>query len=336
MDRRWHYIGNNSQINFTGLPPGNYVLKLAQTQGRNIITESIKTLKINILYPFYRTNLAYVIYVLSLVGLVLVIINDYKRKLTEKQKRESEMFAIQKEKELYAFKSELFTDIIHELRSPVTLLQAPLEMAMKDSRDLPRTQKYLSIMSENVKRLSKLISELLQIKRAEAAQYKLQYEEIELRDFFNKRLFVFEPIIRDKRIEFTSNIEPGVSSIEADREALIKIVNNLLDNAFKYGERIVKLNTGLNKINTNRVQIKIASDGPMISLENREKIFEPFFRMNETGKKTGTGILLTLSRTLSIIQNGNLYLEEDNEMNIFVLELPVKRNVFKLAENSTI
>ncbi len=246
------------------------------------------------------------------------------------------MFAIQKEKELYAFKSELFTDIIHELRSPVTLLQAPLEMAMKDSRDLPRTQKYLSIMSENVKRLSKLISELLQIKRAEAAQYKLQYEEIELRDFFNKRLFVFEPIIRDKRIEFTSNIEPGVSSIEADREALIKIVNNLLDNAFKYGERIVKLNTGLNKINTNRVQIKIASDGPMISLENREKIFEPFFRMNETGKKTGTGILLTLSRTLSIIQNGNLYLEEDNEMNIFVLELPVKRNVFKLAENSTI
>ncbi|HRO86122.1 MAG TPA: hypothetical protein PK110_14960, partial [Niabella sp.] len=70
------------------------------------------------MYPFYRTNLAYVIYVLSLVGLVLVIINDYKRKLTEKQKRESEMFAIQKEKELYAFKSELFTDIIHELRSP--------------------------------------------------------------------------------------------------------------------------------------------------------------------------------------------------------------------------
>lgn len=334
LDEDWQFIGNRSQINFTGLSPGKYKLKLALTEGKNIVNESIKTLSITVLYPFYRTNLAYIIYVLLLGGLIFVINNNYKNKLIEKQKIESEHFAIQKEKELYAFKSSFFTDVIHELRSPVTLLQAPLELAMNDSRDLPRTQKYLSMMSENIKRLTTLISELLQIKKAEAAQYKLQYEEIDLKDFINKRLFVFGSIIKEKDINVTLNIETIVTSVEADREALIKIVNNLLDNAFKYCNKNVKVNVGLKKNESKLIQIKIASDGPLIATENREKVFEPFFRMNDSRKIVGTGIGLALSRTLVNLQNGRLFVEDTNEANIFVLELPVKKNIFILAQKN--
>ncbi|MCH5720368.1 ligand-binding sensor domain-containing protein [Niabella hibiscisoli] len=161
LDKDWHYIKGRDNVSFTGLPPGNYTFKVKSTSSNGMWQQNERALRITILGPFYTTIWAYLIYILVLVILILLSFRYYKKRLAQKQKRTTLLYEIQKEKEIYASKTEFFTHVIHEIRAPVTLLKAPLEMAKYDSRDLPRTQKYLTIMEEGVQRAIQLINQLL-------------------------------------------------------------------------------------------------------------------------------------------------------------------------------
>ncbi|SDC84320.1 ligand-binding sensor domain-containing protein [Niabella drilacis] len=324
IDKDWHLVDNSDPlVNFTGLPPGNYVFRVRSGSGRGLWQKNEKLLNITILNPFYKTDIAYGIYLLLLAGLVYWWLRSYKRHLSDKQKRNTQLYEIKKEKELYAAKTAFFTEVIHEIRTPVTLLKAPLEMAMADSRELPRTQRYLAIMEENMQRLSVLINQLLKLKGTESAQFRLQRSSVKLESLLAEIYFVFNPVIKQRRIKFHSAISEAITPFQADKEALTTIITNLLDNAVKYCDHQVIVKADYSKDKDPVLEISIASDGLKIHPEYREKIFKPFYRLKETRQVAGTGIGLALARALANAHNGSLHLESAETLNIFILKLPV-------------
>lgn len=325
IDKDWHLVENSDPlVNFTGLPPGSYVFKVRSGGGDGLWQKNEKRLYIKILNPFYKTGVAYGIYLLLFAGLLYWWLRNYKRRLSDKQKRTTQLYELNKEKELYATKTAFFTEVIHELRTPVTLLKAPLEMAMADSRELPRTQRYLTIMEENMQRLSTLINQLLKLKRTESSQFRLQPTVVKLEALLAEIYFVFDPVIRQRRIKFHSAISETITPFQADKEALTKMITNLLDNAVKYCDHQVIVKADYSKDKDPVLEISIASDGIQILSENREKIFEPFYRLKETRHIAGTGIGLALARSLANAHNGSLHVESTEALNIFILKIPVR------------
>lgn len=194
-------------------------------------------------------------------------------------------------------------------------------MAKIDTEDRPRTQKYLNIMEEGVQRSLNLINELLTLKKTESAQMQIQPERLELTPFLESVYFIFDPVIKQKQFAFKSIIEKGLTHMYADKEALTKIISNLLDNALKYGKSQIILKVQ-RSTDPDKIEISVASDGDLIIPENREKIFEPFARLNPKGNLPGTGIGLALSRSLATLHRGSLVLEVSDSYNIFILTIP--------------
>ncbi|MCH5687938.1 ATP-binding protein [Niabella sp. W65] len=120
---------------------------------------------------------------------------------------------------------------------------------------------------------------------------------------------------------FKSEIDEDLKLVYADREALTKIITNLLDNAIKYGNGIVNL-SAMHDRDTGGVQIRVASNGPLIAPADREKVFETFTRLNPNKNQPGTGIGLALSKSLALLHRGTLQLQAINGLNVFILILP--------------
>ncbi|ULT42164.1 HAMP domain-containing histidine kinase [Niabella defluvii] len=194
-------------------------------------------------------------------------------------------------------------------------------MARNDSKDLPRTQKYLKIMEEGVQRTIQLINQLLTLKKTESAQVQLQLELIKLVPLLESIYFIFDPLMKEKGVVFKSEIDEDLKLVYADREALTKIITNLLDNAIKYGNGIVNL-SAMHDRDTGGVQIRVASNGPLIAPADREKVFETFTRLNPNKNQPGTGIGLALSKSLALLHRGTLQLQAINGLNVFILILP--------------
>ncbi|MEE6187117.1 ligand-binding sensor domain-containing protein [Niabella digestorum] len=321
LDNNWYYIKDKRNVSFIAIKPGKYTFKVKATDNRGIWQDNERVLHITILNPFYATTWAYLTYVVLFFLLTYTSLKYYKRNLAERQKRNKLLYEIQREKEIYASKTEFFTHVIHEIKAPITLLKAPLEMAKIDTEDRPRTQKYLNIMEEGVQRSLNLINELLTLKKTESAQMQIQPERLELTPFLESVYFIFDPVIKQKQFAFKSIIEKGLTHIYADKEALTKIISNLLDNALKYGKSQIILKVQ-RSTDPDKIEISVASDGDLIIPENREKIFEPFARLNPKGNLPGTGIGLALSRSLATLHRGSLVLEVSDSYNIFILTIP--------------
>ncbi|MGE9313759.1 ligand-binding sensor domain-containing protein [Niabella sp. CJ426] len=323
LDDNWNVIKNNRTIYFTGLPPGNYLFKVRSTNSSGIWQNNEKVLKINILPPFWKTTYAYIVYTLLLAGVLLLVVWQYNKRLITKHKRAIQVYEMQKEKEVYASKTIFFNNVVHELRAPVALLKVPLDMAVTDSKQLPRTQKYLNIMGKNVNRLLELINQLLELQKARAAQFEILPSYFPMRPFLDDFYFVFEPSIKDKKIAFDIQIDDNVTHIYGDREALTKIITNLWDNAIKYAQQQVKIQISYTDHTQKELKIAISNDGNLIPSESRETIFEPFARLPKDKKITGSGIGLAMVKTLATLHEGSICLEVTEKFNIFILKLPV-------------
>nr|WP_262920160.1 HAMP domain-containing sensor histidine kinase [Niabella hibiscisoli] len=151
----------------------------------------------------------------------------------------------------------------------------------------------------------------------------MQPEFIELAPLLESIYFIFDPLIKEKGIVFQSEIDKGLTQVYADRDALTKIITNLLDNAIKYGDGRVDLSATHNR-DAHTVQIRVASNGPLIAIEDREKVFETFTRLKQNKNQPGTGIGLALSKSLALLHRGTLQLQAIDGLNVFVLTLPAQ------------
>jgi CheY-like chemotaxis protein len=169
--------------------------------------------------------------------------------------------------------------------------------------------------------LLELTNQLLDFRKTEANGFSLNFVKMNISQFLQERFEEFYPMATFKQISFELQLPNEDFWASVDREAFQKIISNLIDNAVKYAEHkaIVKLSS----IDDSHFSIEVQNDGVLIPEDYRQRIFEPFYRMNNVKNQRGTGIGLALARSLAELHEGTLKVVDSKSRNIFLLELPI-------------
>ncbi|OLY92322.1 Signal transduction histidine kinase [Cnuella takakiae] len=320
LDNAWTLLASNRRIYFTSLQPGSYTLRLQvlSPTGTRVLGEC--RLSITIMPPWWASPLAYAAYLLLAITGLLVLLRYYHRYTRERARRKIELIALKKEKELYEAKMDFFTNVAHEIRTPLTLIKAPLERVLHKTAELPDLQKSLRTMERNTDRLIDLTGQLLDFRKAEANGFQLQFVNTDISRRLAEHFAAQKPLAEQRNLNMSLRLPAKPILGLADGEALNKIFSNLLHNAIKYAQATVRV---VASSENDHCTIQVLNDGPLVPPAMREQIFEPFFRLKENGQQGGTGIGLALARSLAQLHGGSLVLQPHESLNVFVLELPL-------------
>ena len=338
FDKNWNYIGQQQSVVLTNIPPGQYKLNINYTN-ENGVWGVPKVVMIAVTPPFWKTNWAYAIYILLTIGLQFVIVLYIRKRARTKKAIAINTFKTQQLKELNDYKLQFFTNIAHEFRTPLTLILGPVA-SLLDKNNNSGEQKQLKTIYSNSLRLQKLIDELIQFRKIESGKDSLVISTVDLVPFTQEIIESFKQhaIDRDVHLEFYP--EPDALPACVDYKKLEKILINLISNAIKYNSKGGMISVTLND-SEGKAFFAIKDEGVGIAEENRNKIFESFYRNPEetastNGLEKSTGIGLSLTKSLVQIHRGEIRVESKlGKGSTFTVMIPIaKRYYADLPEES--
>lgn len=329
LDRDWQQLYDDGYIKYTNLPAGHYTLTVREKPVNGQSTAKEYKLDIEVNPPFWLAWYAKLLYLLLLIGAVHMVWKYISHRSDMRRRIAMRKFEYEKEQELYQSKISFFTNVAHEIRTPLTLIKAPLEeiISNEDETTDSEMRENLDIMHKNVSRLINLTNQLLDFRRAERNGLRLNIERCNIRSVTDSVTERFRPLLKNKNVEYVEHMPEEPLYAHVDKEAFTKIVSNLTNNAAKYCRHYVEVNLSADD---NTFTLLIRNDGDLVPAEMREKIFTSFFRLSQSGNDdnsdtpTGTGIGLPLARALAELHNGTLTMEEDGDgFNAFRLTMPL-------------
>jgi ligand-binding sensor domain-containing protein/signal transduction histidine kinase/CheY-like chemotaxis protein len=324
IDKDWTILKKNRKIFYTKLPPGNYTFRVKGSNSEGVWNNKETVLNLEILPPWWATQWAYLLYFLIVSAIVITIIRYYHLAITEKNKRRIDSIQINTEREIYNAKINFFTNVAHEIRTPLTLIKMPLDKLLNSNIADKNMNESLHIMKKNTNRLIDLTNQLLDFRKAEANKFSLSFSNTDMNELITEVFSVFKPAAEQKGISYHLELPRIALQAYVDNEAVKKILSNLLNNAIKYSEEIVRIKLLPFSSEDPFFNIEVRNDGYIIPEQLKEKVFEAFYRIKETEKEAGTGIGLPLARSLAQLHNGSITLKTSGDkQNIFLLSLPI-------------
>ncbi len=325
----WVPASKSATITFSRLLPAKYSLVVKAVSEEGDWQPVEKVIDIRVLPPWYRTLFAKVMFVLlalAMCGLVIwLVVLYYKRR----SKMAFELMQRTREKELYNSKIDFFTNITHEIRTPLTLITVPIENVMNNIGEDDKNYEVLSIIRRNANRLLKLVNELMDFRKIDPAQSHLSFRRMEIVKIVRETCGRFSSSAGIKGIELRESFPAGEIMADVDGEVLTKILSNLLSNALKHAESLISVSL---TENGQTFRLSVSNDGDRIPGNERERIFEPFVKLDKNSE--GTGIGLPFARNLAEMHSGSLTVDASSDNVMFVLELPLRqRNVLRLDED---
>ncbi|HEY8893875.1 MAG TPA: response regulator, partial [Niastella sp.] len=329
----WLYAdGAQRRATYTNLPPGHYVFKL-KALNRNGVWSDVKTLPINIAPPFWRTPVAYIIYVLVALGIFLLIRRITLDRIQMRFELKQQRSEAERAHALEQLKTKFFTNVSHEFRTPLSLIIAPLNRIIEDIAN-EEQKKQLNLVQRNAKRLLNLVNQLLDFRKMEVQEVKLHPSIGDIVRFSKDICLSFMDIAEKKGIQlsFSSNIDH--LEIYFDRDKIEKILFNLLSNAFKYTHDNGKVSVELlyTPAATNEgddmLAIEVKDTGIGIPADMHERIFERFFQTDvpESMVNQGTGIGLAITKEFVKLHGDIINVKSELEKGTsFTVLLPAKK-----------
>jgi signal transduction histidine kinase/ligand-binding sensor domain-containing protein/DNA-binding response OmpR family regulator len=336
-DDDWNYVGNTNTASYMNLDPGEYVFRVRASNNDGVWNNDGSYIRISVRPPFWRTTYAYILYIMSFAGLLLYLrysaIRKIKRKLALEQikiRSEQERKEAERIHELDMLKIKFLTNLSHEFRTPISLILGPADKLLTEQKDKPWSGQ-LKMIKRNAKRLLNLVNQLLDFRKMEEQELKLNATEGELVTFIQETCDSFNDLSERKRIrfEFRSQIDKFYTSFDHDK--IERILFNVLSNAFKFTHEGGKISLELSvaeKMDDQSVQwviIKVSDTGIGIPAEEKEKIFERFFQHSAGSSilNQGSGIGLSITREFVRMHNGEIDVEsEPGEGTSFIIRLP--------------
>ncbi len=329
----WFYAdGNQRTATYTNLGPGQYIFKV-KVLNRDGLWSDVKSLGINIEPPFWRTPVAYIIYVLIAAGIFLLarritLDRIHMRFELRQQRREAERaYALEQ------LKTKFFTNVSHEFRTPLTLILAPLNKIIDQAAN-EEQKKQLSLVQRNAKRLLNLVNQLLDFRKMEVQGVRLHPSIGDIVRFSKDISYSFADIAEKKRIQFSFSSDVESLEMYFDRDKIEKILFNLISNAFKYTEDNGRVSVNLlykpplNGQDDGTLAIEVKDTGIGIPPDKHEKIFERFFQTDlpEDMVNQGTGIGLAITKEFVKLHHGVIAVQsQPGEGACFTVHLPAKK-----------
>lgn len=333
FDKDWVNSDHSNIASYTNLPPGEYTLIIKGSNNDSKWDEEGTSMQITILPPWWKSTLAYLIYALLIIIILYFILKYLIYRSGERFKRQLEEYQIEKEKEVYQSKIGFFINLVHEIRTPLSLIKLPLEKLSDKYSENDKESKYLTIINQNVTHLLNIVNQLLDFQKVESKTSILKLQELNINHLLLEIYNQFVHSAELKQLTMTISLPEEHVIAFVDKEKILKILNNLLSNALKFAKTKIEIQL---EFFEDKFEIRVIDDGSGIPDNEKERIFEAFYQASKnTGNnaKTGTGIGLTFSRLLAESHRGTISLQ-DSEWggSAFILSIPMEYDEEDLSQ----
>lgn len=319
-----------NKLTYTNLAPGKYTLKVKAINSDGFSNHETSELRIVIMPPFWASPVAYILYFLIIIGILLLSRKQIQRNERQKYKLVQIEQEAQQKHEIDDMKLRFFTNISHELRTPLTLILSPLENVIKQTENKEQKSK-LEMVHRNAMRLLNMVNQLLDFRKSDVKGHQINPAQGDIVDFIHGVSNSFNEYSEKKnvRLIFFSAIKELF--IVFDEDKMGKIIMNLLSNAFKFTPEGGRVDISLDLLPATDKQpelfeIRVSDTGIGIRDEDKELIFERFYQVqHKEGPKTGgSGIGLHLVKEFVALHNGTItVLDNLSKGSVFVVTLPV-------------
>jgi signal transduction histidine kinase/ligand-binding sensor domain-containing protein/DNA-binding response OmpR family regulator len=315
IDTDWQYVQKQQTATYTNLPRGDYRFRVRSTNGDGVWMENERILPIRIRPSFWETPVAYLLYGLSSLLLLFIIVRILSLIYGLKNK-------VRLEREMAEMKLRFFTDISHEIRTPLTMVVAPIDHLLQDPKLSPDMRYHLQLVETNTSRMLRLVNQILDFRKMQHRHLRMEETDITL--FVEEVCSYFRATAESRNITFTCISHVRGQTILTDKDAVEKILFNLLSNAFKYTPAGKNICVTLSKTTKNLV-IEVQDEGCGISKEKIKRLFVRFASFNEDKNKPSTGIGLSIVKELAGKLKASLNVtSEPNKGSVFTLYLPIR------------
>lgn len=332
FDKDWNYTGTVNTASYTNLDPGEYTFHVKAGNNDGIWSTKDTVIKIYVRPPFWRTTYAYLFYLAVIGGLLLYSRHRGIARLRKKFLLEQEREEIRRLQELDRLKIKFLTNLSHDFRTPISLIMGPVDQLIAGEQPGSRLEK-LNMIRRNARRLLNLVSQLLDFRKMEEHELRLQLSEGEFVSFVKEVTGSFRDFAEKKHIDlvFRSTL-PELDAL-FDHDKIERILFNLLSNAFKFtledGSVIVELQEADQPAEPGQtwVSIKVTDTGIGIPADKKDQVFERFFQTSTTAAilNQGTGIGLSISKEFIKMHGGTISVEsEAGKGAVFIIQLPLK------------
>ena len=312
VDPDWVYTDASRRfVSYTQLDPGDYTFRVKGSNNDGIWNEAGTSLRIIITPPWWRTNFAYLSYILLFIAIVGAGWRNQTNRLKMKHQMEIDHLQTEKLEEVDRMKSRFFANISHEFRTPLTLIMGPVKQMLSGEFSGNMKQQFRMIL-RNSDRLLSLINQLLDLSKLESGRMKLRVVETDITQFIKNIVLSFSSLAESKKItlKYESFEESLPGYIDIDK--LEKIITNLLSNAFKFtpeggdiilecgmrNEEKAKIQNPKSKI----LELSITNTGSGIPPNRLDKVFDRFYQTDNNYKKDGEGSGIGLALTKEVVE----------------------------------
>ncbi|MCM1176883.1 MAG: response regulator [Bacteroides sp.] len=327
----WHMLEGHAPV-YYNLRPGKYVFRVQAAAGNGGWGPDETVLHIKVKAPVMKSTGAYIVYgAMVLLMIACVVIAAFRRNRERYRMRMLQLEGC-KEQELNEMKISFFTNVAHEIRTPLSLIVGPLEYIMQDKEVCDRYNEYFHVIEKNNKRLYELVNQLLDFNKSSfgGGSYVVHYDSCCLSRIIDQIVEMFSFSAEKKGVTIHREYPDNMSMV-IDSEAITKIINNIVSNAVKFADSEVRISASLSE---SGLSVRVTDDGPGVPEESREKVFELFYQVNGGHRSEGIGIGLHLVRMLVSLLGGEIHVEERQGSDgnpcrgaVFVLAIPYTEHI---------
>jgi signal transduction histidine kinase/ligand-binding sensor domain-containing protein/CheY-like chemotaxis protein/AraC-like DNA-binding protein len=340
FDDDWNCVGGRLSATYTNLDPGDYVFVVKASNSDGTWSTTSEPLHITIKQIWWKTLWAIVLYIVLISAVVYVVFQMRLERARIKSQLVMERLAREREQELSASKTQFFTNISHEFRTPLSLIAMPLE-SLNAMDELPISAKErIRSIQESSNKMLRLVNELMDFNKLENTKLKLQIQYGEIIKFVSNIADAFQDVSKKRNIYF--GVHSMVDSLNGwfDHDKLDKILVNILSNAFKFtpnnGQIKITINCkeliiGENQVKSRCLELSIVDNGIGISKKELPYIFDKFYQAKSSPaiSNSGTGIGLSLAKGLVELHHGTITVESKlDQETTFVVVIPIDKQVY--------
>lgn len=339
FDRRWNHIRNERKVTYTNLDPGEYTFRVIASNNDGVWNRQGAFIKIIIKPPFWKTNIAYLIYIAVIAGILYVIYREIVSREKLKNEIEFQKLSASKTQELNQLKLNFFTNISHELRTPLSLIIDPIRKISTGDISAEKVNSYSALAYKNAVRLMALVNQLLDFRKLESGNMQPDLKKVRVEALVSDAFDNFNLKANERNIQYSLRIEDNVTHAWLDSDKLHKILTNLLANAFKHTPDNGMVTVLVKQVNINDkefIEIHVVDTGIGIPKQFHEKIFDIFYQVKGTQRfaKESSGIGLALTKELVTMHNGDIVVEsEEGKGTDFIVRIPVGSGLDDGPEN---
>ncbi|MDZ7607174.1 MAG: two-component regulator propeller domain-containing protein [Cyclobacteriaceae bacterium] len=305
FDADWNEVGNQTKATYTNLAPGNYVFEVKAANWNSDWNDTIRSIEIVIMPPWYKTTTLYLTYAVLFIILFEIIRRSYSRY----QKLQNDL---EVEKRVNDIKLRFFTNISHEIRTPLTLIIGPIHDLLEVKNIPANIATKLHLIEKNGKRMLRLVNQLLDFRKIQKSKMTLNIHQVELVSFIHSIIENFDLIADHKKIKIVFDAPVDPVSIWVDPNKFDSVIFNILSNALKFSPKGGNVHVRLDEGTSEYVDLAISDEGVGIPKNKLPQVFERFSPLTQENEEFGSsGIGLAYSYEIMKLHHGDILVNSE-------------------------